>query len=558
MQQIPRFFKAYRVTIRVLFSYLWVGLLTQIFGEERMRETWEACHQRNAMRIEKTITELKGLFIKVGQTLSIMTNFLPEPLTRGLEGLQDAVPPHPYKAIEERFVQEFEKTPDKLYSQFEKVPIASASLGQVHRARLKDGTLVAVKVQYPEIDKIVTIDLKVLKRIFFLLHLFFPTYGLKEVYLEIADMVHQELDYQYEGKNLEVLKENFEKEEEFLFPDVFWEYSTSKVLTLRFMEGIKITDAEKLRMSGVDLRSLAEILICGYCKQIFIDGVYHADPHPGNLMVRIEEDGSVRIILVDFGAIARINPIMREGIRLFAEGLIKKDTHIIANSLRRMGFVAREDEEEAFDRLVEYFYSKFSGLKLENFKQLNLSQFQNIEDLLELKKLKISFRDLMSSFHVPRDWVLLERTLLLALGITSYLDPQLNPIEIILPYAERFVLEDKSLTDVVIGISKEVGLSYIMLPHEIQKTLKSLNRGELEIGNPDTRLQTKRMQVLFHQAIYAFLAVFGLGMGHWLSLEGEALLARYHYYGSAVFGALFLLSFFRNRASTLMKRKLRH
>jgi len=468
------------MTLEVMSSYLWLAFKTRIFGADRMRDKRIACHERNARRIEKTITELKGLFIKVGQTLSIMTNFLPAPLTSGLEGLQDDVPPHPYDEIKARFIQEFDKPPEEIYAHFDEEPIASASLGQVHKAQLPDGTLVAVKVQYPEIDKIVAIDLKAMKRIFFVLHLFFPGYGLKEVYLEIAEMVHQELDYQYEGKNLETLKANFADDENFLFPDVFWEYSTTKVLTMRFMEGIKINDTETLQDKGVDLRELASLLINGYCKQVFIDGVYHADPHPGNLMVHVAPDSAPKIILVDFGAIARISPQMRDGISQFAEGLIKKDTRVLANSLRRMGFVAREDEEEAFDILVEYFYSRLASIKIENFKNLDLSQLNNIDELLELKKLKISFRDLMSSFHVPRDWILLERTLLLALGLTTHLDPTLNPIEIILPYAETFVLKDRSLADVVMSISKEVGLSYLMLPHEIQKTLKAVNKLRLQ------------------------------------------------------------------------------
>jgi len=549
MRQIlaVRFFKAYRMTVQVMLSYIWLALKVRLFGPERMRDQREECHRRNARRIERTISELKGLFIKVGQTLSIMTNFLPGPLTAGLEGLQDDVPPHPYNEIRERFLQEFQKAPEDLFAEFDETPIASASLGQVHRARLSDGTSVAVKVQYPEIDKVVAVDLKAMKRIFFLLHLFFPGYGLKDVYREIAEMVKQELDYKYEGQNLERLRDNFKDDDNFLFPDVFWDYSTRKVLTLRFMEGIKINDTETLVAQGVDLRELATLLIHGYCKQVFIDGVYHADPHPGNLMVHVEADGRFRIILVDFGAIACINDQMREGITMFAEGLIKKDTRVIANSLRRMGFVARENEEEAFDQLVEYFYSRLSAVKIENFKELDFGNISNVEEILELKKLKISFRDLMNSFHVPRDWVLLERTLLLALGLTSHLDPTLNPIEIVLPYAETFVLKDKSLADVVVSISKDVALSYLMLPHEIQKTLKALNKGELQIRDREVQRQTERMTGVAHQFLYALISIAALGLGHWLARDGDVQLARYHYYGSAFFGVVFLLSMVRKR-----------
>jgi predicted unusual protein kinase regulating ubiquinone biosynthesis (AarF/ABC1/UbiB family) len=549
MHQAPavRLYKAYHMTFKVMMSYLWLGVKNKLFGDGRMRSVRELCHRRNARRIEKTISELKGLFIKVGQTLSIMTNFLPPALTEGLEGLQDDVPAHSYDEIEERFQQEFGKGPKEMFQDFEEAPIASASLGQVHRAKLADGTLVAVKVQYPEIDKVVAVDLRIMKRIFGLLHFFFPGYGMKEVYLEIADMVAQELDYQYEGKNLEEVKENFREDPDFLFPDVFWDHSTTKILTLRFMEGIKITEAKQLQAKGVDLRALAEMLIRGYCKQIFEDGVYHADPHPGNLMVQVRPDGSFKIILVDFGAIARINEKMKAGITLFAEGLIKKDTRILSNARRQMGFVAREDEEEAFDRLVEYFYSKLSSLKVENFKELNLQQFHNIEDLIELKKLNISFSDLMNSFHVPRDWVLLERTLLLALGLTSHLDPKLNPIEIILPYAETFVLKDKSLSDVVLGISKDVAMAYLMLPQEIQKALRLLNKGELAIKNPDVAAQSMRLVAVAQQAVYASIALVALGLGHYLHQSGSEILGRYHYYGAGTFSLIWLWAWVRGK-----------
>lgn len=542
-----RYWKAYRMTWSVLVSYLCLGLLSRFLGEARTRDFYQASHRRNARRIQETILELKGLFIKVGQTLSIMTNFLPEPLTQGLEALQDAVPPHPYAAIKERFRQEFSKTPEELFAEFEEEPIASASLGQVHVAVLKDGTQVAVKVQYPEIDQIVAVDLKALKRIFNLLHLFFPTYGLKEVYQEIAEMVLQELDYQYEGKNLELIRKNFAGDKRFLFPEVFWDYSSKKVLTLEFMEGIKVTDLGGLKQRQVNPRALATSIIESYCKQIFIDGVYHADPHPGNLMVRAAEAGSFQVILVDFGAIARISERMREGITVFAEGLIKRDTRMLANALRQMGFVAKENEEEAFNKLVEYFYTKLVSLRIENFQKLDLMQFQNIEDLLELKKLNISFRDLMGSFHVPRDWVLLERTLLLALGVTSQLDPHLNPIEIILPYVEQFVLKDRSLADALVQMTKEAGLSYLQLPHEIKKTLQSINQGNLTIRDRETRQQTKRLYILGHQFLYALLGLAALGMGHWWNLAGQAAMARYHYGGASFFGVILLISLLKNR-----------
>jgi predicted unusual protein kinase regulating ubiquinone biosynthesis (AarF/ABC1/UbiB family) len=278
MSRRLRFLKAYWSVFIILSSYFVLSLQKKLLGEGWAQDKTALVHRRNARRIERSILELKGLFIKMGQMLSIMSNFLPEALTQGLEGLQDSVPPHPYEAIEKRFQEEFGKNPRELFARFEDTPIASASLGQVHVAYLKDGTKVAVKVQYPEIDEIVKSDLKTLKRIFGLLHLFFPVYGLRSVYGEIAEVILRELDYNYEGKNLEVLKKNFETEADFLFPDVYWDLSSEKILTLRFMEGTKISYLDELKRQGIDSGVVARRIIHAYCKQIFIDGVYHADP----------------------------------------------------------------------------------------------------------------------------------------------------------------------------------------------------------------------------------------------------------------------------------------
>jgi predicted unusual protein kinase regulating ubiquinone biosynthesis (AarF/ABC1/UbiB family) len=542
-----RFLKAYRSALTILGSYLFLAVQKRILGEVWGKEKSLAVHRRNARRIERTILELKGLFIKVGQMLSIMSNFLPEALTRGLEGLQDSVPPHPYQAIETRFLEEFRRRPRELFADFEEAPIASASLGQVHVGRLPDGTKVAVKVQYPEIDDIVRSDLKTLKRIFGLLHFFFPAYGLRNVYQEIADVVIKELDYTYEGKNLETLKKNFEKENDFLFPDVFWEFSTSKILTLRFMEGIKVSAVEEFQKQGIDPSEVARKIIHAYCKQIFIDGVYHADPHPGNLLV--QKDGTVKIILVDFGATARISERMKHGITLFAEGLIKRDTRMLANAMREMGFVARQDSFEPFEQLVDYFYEKLSNIKIENFRKMDFSQFRNLEDLLELRKIKISFRDLMTSFHVPKDWILLERAMLLAMGLCAHLDPRLNPIEIVLPYVERFVLKDRTFAEVVIELIKEIGISYLQLPHEVQKTLRRLNEGALAIRSRDLPAHTRKLYILGHQVLYGFLSVSGLFLAvHWKQ-NGFEDYGKYAFYGAIAFGILLAGSILRNRAS---------
>lgn len=546
-----RLLYAYRLTFRVLASYLWLTILTKIFGSNRLQERRFACHRRNAQRIKTGFLELKGIFIKVGQTLSVMTNFLPEALLDGLEGLQDAVPPHDYEEIQERFRIEFDKTPDELYRSFDPTPIASASIGQVHRASLHDGTPVAVKVQYPNIGHIVAVDLKILRRIFGLLHLFFPTYQMKAVFAEIAQMIRAELDYQIEQQNLETIKSHFVGDEDFIFPDVYPEFSTHKVITLKYIEGIKVSHTDKLSELGIDLKAVATKIIHGYCQQIFVDGFYHADPHPGNILIVPGEEGRFQIALLDFGAVAQIDETMRQGMTHFIEGLIRRDTRQLANALRRMGFVARDNQDEAFDRLVEYFYEKFVGLKIENFSQLQLTDFHNLQDFVELKKLDISLRDLMGYFQIPNNWILLERTLLLALGLTAQLTPELNPVEIIIPYVEESILKDRSFKDIVLESTKDVGLAYLMLPREIEKTLKLLRQGQLKVQDPAQKHLGQAIIGTGERLTYGLLGIVGASLGQWWELQGQTQWAQWHYYGAGACGVLFsislLKSFFRRR-----------
>ncbi len=546
MTHTKRFWKAYTTFLSILASYFVFALWKKIVGEARLQEATERLHRKNARRIETAILELKGLFIKMGQMLSIMSNFLPPAFTEGLERLQDDVPPHPYEAIEKRFLEEFQKTPLEIFQKFEEAPIASASLGQVHVAYLKDGTKVAVKVQYPEIDAVVRDDLVILRRIFAILHLLLPAYGLKSVFEEISEVVLKELDYHVEAHNIEMFRKNFAGQDTILFPEVFPELSSKKILTQRFVEGFKVTSVPQIEKEGIDPHDVATRLIHAFCKQIFIDGHYHADPHPGNILIR-RSDGRLQIILLDFGATATISETMRRGITSFAEGLIRRDTKLLAAAMREMGFVARKDNFDPFEDLVEYFYSKLANLKIENFRKLNLSEIHNLEDILELKKLKISFKDLMNSFHVPKDWILLERTLLLAMGLCAHLAPTLNPIEIVLPYVEQFVLKDRTFTEMVVDLTKQVVLSYIQLPHELHKTLKRLNEGNLSVESKGLEKHTRQMYALGHQFLYGFLGLGLAGFSYYWREQGIEDWARYGLYGAGFFGAALLISFMRNR-----------
>lgn len=539
-----RFLKAYRVTFHVLFRYLGLLALKKVFKPARMEDRLQAAHRKTTRQIVRAILDLKGLYIKVGQTLSMMTNFLPPAFTEGLEELQDAVPPHPFASVEKRFVADFGKTPKEMFASFDETPIASASLGQVHIARLADGTKLAVKLQYPDIDAIVQADLKTIRKIFGILNFLFPHYGLKHVYDESSKMVVKELDFEIEGKNLEAIAANFKDQPDYVFPKVFWDYSSRRVLATEFIEGTKVSNLEGLKKIGADPREVAIRLIHSYCKQIFIDGIYHADPHPGNILVQ----AGPKVAMVDFGATATIRPEMKAGMTQFVEGLIKKDTRVISAAMKRMGFIAKEENEETFDKVVEYFYGKIRTVKIDNFKEIKIGDFQHLNDIFELQKMDISLKELATTFLIPQDWILLERTLFLMMGLVAHLDPRLNPVDIVIPYVEEYVLgKDKKITDLIVQTSKEIILSYVNLPTELQKTLKKLQEGKISFNDKSQRIASEKIVAGIHQLIYALFLIASLFAWHWFAGGPEADLAVYAKSASIFFGVLITGSFIKNR-----------
>ena len=195
-----RLFVAYFVTTQVALSYFMLSIARRFRRPEAIERLTQAKHRRNARRIEAAILRLRGLFIKVGQLISIMANFLPDAFREELERLQDQVPARPYRDIEARVREEFGgRGPSELFAEFSPEPVASASIGQVHRARLHSGEEVAVKVQYPDIEDMVRIDLQALRRIFKVLRWFMPDYGFDTIYREVSEMVTAELDFRLRG-----------------------------------------------------------------------------------------------------------------------------------------------------------------------------------------------------------------------------------------------------------------------------------------------------------------------------------------------------------------------
>jgi ubiquinone biosynthesis protein len=539
--QSYRFVRAYWTTFVVLGSYLWFAALSRAFGPTWADNHTADLHARNARRVERTIVELQGLFIKVGQLLSIMANFLPAQFRSGLEGLQDQVPPRPYREIAERIEHELEAPVGELFDRFCEAPLASASLGQVHEAWLKDGTHVAVKVQHRDIDEIVRLDLATIRRIMGIVTVFVPVQGIDAYYHQIRSMIEEELDFLREARNITRIAGNFAQQPKVRFPLPVDRLCTRRVMTTSFLEGLKVGDVAALDARGVDRPALARQIVQVFCQQIFVDGVYHADPHPGNMLV----GPAGELVLLDFGAVAELSPHMREGIPEFLEGVIRRDTEQIIKALRKMGFLARTDSADVSEKVIEFFHQRFQEeVKLDSFnlKDIKIDPQKGIESLIDLRKMNIGLKELSGAFHVPRDFVLLERTVLLLTGVCTQLDPEMSPMDVVRPYLQDFVLGSRDWAQIALDAAKEMALKALTLPEDLRKYLNRANRGEAEVRVKGIAQAAGLVYTGVRQLVYAAV---GLGAGYaalQLYLAGKVELARECGYGAAAMGGLLALS----------------
>ncbi len=543
-----RFIRAYSTTFVVLGSYLWTFFFGRVFGEQWLDKKLESVHARNAKRVMTTIVELQGLFIKVGQLLSVLANFLPAPFREGLASLQDSVPPRPTDEIKRRIERDLGKPVEKLFKSFQDEPIASASLGQVHEAYLFDGQRVAVKVQHADIDEIVRLDLTTIRRIMVIVSQFIAAKNLDVYYRQIKAMIEEELDFEREARNIIRISENFAADPEVVFPKPIATHSMRTVMTTTFVEGIKVGDTKRIDEAGIDRKALARKIVEAFCQMVFVDGVYHADPHPGNVLVGAKGE----LVLLDFGAVAELSPQMREGIPEFLEGVIRRDTDRLIRALKKMGFIARGQSEDVSERVVEFFHQRFQeDVKLESFnlKDIKLDPQKGLENLISLRRMNVGLKELSTAFHVPRDWVYLERTLLLLTGVCTELDPEMNPVDVIRPHVESFVLGNRDWAQIALEAAKDMALKAITLPDDLRKYLLRANRGESEIQVKGLARAADAVASSVRQLVLGLCAI-ALGFGSLqLFLNGHVVLARNVGWGALGVTFLLLISLaFRKRA----------
>jgi predicted unusual protein kinase regulating ubiquinone biosynthesis (AarF/ABC1/UbiB family) len=475
-----RFFRYRGRVVRVVILFFRVLLSYKLFAIRNIftpatirRELMKRQHSQMARMIRERMVRMRGILIKIGQFFSSRVDILPEEYTDELSKLQDQVPPAPFSDIVRRLTEELGPM-DEIFSAFTEIPIASASLGQVHRACLRDGDCIVVKVQYPGIDEVIAADMRALKYIIRILRVLYRQINLDVIYSEFSRIVAEELDYLLEGKNAETFARNFAKNERIKIPIVYWPYTTSKVLTLEYLEGTKITDLAEIDRLGIDKKETAHILAEAYAQMFFVDGFFHGDPHPGTIFVR----SGPSVILVDFGMVDRISARKKEELRRAFIAIVERDSLGLVRALVDMGFIPLTKDIQPLVVFVDRLLQKYRDISPGEFKAMDIEEIgRDIQQAVQLNP----------AIQIPNDFILLGRVVGMLNGLGSQLDPQTNIIEISAPYAKRFIQSEEMSAQGALKQVAGAARSLVKLPKMLHDLLVTTSRGELrvEIGSRD-------------------------------------------------------------------------
>ena len=329
---------------RVFFGYKLISLVERFKGFDWAEQRRRKHHLWGANEIYTTAVKNQGLLIKTGQFLSSRPDILPDEYIDVLARLQDELPPEPFDAIRREVERELGKPLDAVFASFDPQPIAAASLAQVHRAVLRDGRVAAVKVQYPNIQRLVDADLKNIAVFVRILNRLDRTLDFRFIAEEMAKMIPRELDFLNEGRNAEAIAANFAGVDDVVIPRIYWEHSTRRVLTMEFVEGIKVTDVEGLRKAGIDTAQVAKIIIVAFAEMMLRHGLFHADPHPGNLLVA----PGPKLVMVDFGQVKDVSPAFRFVFGQMTRALLTDNENALGRSFRDIGFRMKQDTEAGY------------------------------------------------------------------------------------------------------------------------------------------------------------------------------------------------------------------
>jgi predicted unusual protein kinase regulating ubiquinone biosynthesis (AarF/ABC1/UbiB family) len=500
-----------------------------IWWDRFWQDSTSRTRSNRAEWLVRNMLELGPTFIKVGQSLSTRVDLLPPEYISSLAQLQDKVPA--FSAKEARDIVELElgKPLYNLYRDFDEIPLAAASLGQVHRATLHTGEDVVVKVQRPGLKKLFDLDLLAVGRLLKFFRRYFDwtrKYNLEGIYDEFFTILYQEIDYVIEGKNADRFRANFEGYPRVVVPKVYWEYSTSTVLTLEYVPGIKINDRQALEACGLNPKEINQLGICCYLKQLLQDGFFHADPHPGNLAV----SPSGNLIFYDYGMMAEVKTMAKDQMVKTFFAVLRKDTNEVVDTLMSMGFIEPVGDMSPIKRMLKFVLDRFTE------RPVNINEFEQIKGEVVAIFEKQPFR-------LPPQMTYLLKSLTTLDGIARILDPEYNFTTAAQPFVKSIVLARgrNNMLGALAQQAKDFLVYQLNKPSRMEILLERLEerieRGELmiQVKSSEGDRTLKRINIAIKTLIYACLTGF-------LALVGAVLLVGTVYTGWAI--AVFMAASF--------------
>lgn len=429
--------------------------------------------RQQAIWIRETLLQLGPTFIKVGQLFSTRADLFPAEYVEELSKLQDRVPAFSYEKAKQIIEADFGKPLHELYRSFEPVPLAAASLGQVHRAELHSGETVVVKVQRPGLKRLFEIDLAILKGIaqYFQSH---PEWGRGRdwlgIYEECCRILWLEIDYLNEGRNADTFRRNFSREDWVRVPRVYWRYASPRILTLEYLPGIKISHYEAIEAAGLNRSRLAQLGAQAYLHQLLNDGFFHADPHPGNIAVN-PPDGS--LIFYDFGMMGEVQPVTRERLMQTFFGVAQKDAERVMWSLVELGALAKTNDMGPVRRSIQYI---LDNLMDQPFEEQSVAAIS--DDLYAIAY--------DQPFRFPATFTFVMRAFSTLEGVGKGLDPDFNFMEAAKPFADQLMNSGNSsdpngLLGELGRQAAQVGSTALGLPRRLEDTLDKLERGDVRV-----------------------------------------------------------------------------
>ncbi|MCB1188869.1 MAG: AarF/ABC1/UbiB kinase family protein [Leptospiraceae bacterium] len=547
---LSRFFIVYIFFLKKLVILLWHYKVLKLFlSPEKISLREERIFKDLGDDCKKIFLKLGGVYIKVGQFLSNLTHILPLSFIDALKDLQDRIPPHSFNEIKERFHNEIHQDITDVFPDIDRVPLAAASTAQVHTATLYNEKVV-IKILYPDIENLINKDLKTLKFVMKRLNRYLFRYEYKKIHKEIEVTIKSEMDLLKESRSITRMTELFAKEPNIIFPDVYPEFASMGVLVTRFVEGVKITEYPPTMGKNDKKSNIVDLLMRAYILMIFKYKFFHADPHPGNLIITPDE----KLCFVDFGAVCEVNESTTTSLRKIIMSAMTKDYFGVIEGMEEMGFFSSDANKDKLEKIARYAIENLKRFitNTEFFRNVSLEDLNAEDAYLFLKGINSSLSELLKIAHVPQNYVMLERVLGLLVGNIAYLDP----------YRTIFDYAEVHFESIVVGGTTlertweeegggEALANMISIPGDFHRALLAINRGRLSIKNADVEKQTEKTYILGHQFIYTAILIASIQFGNNFLDKGIIWLSYLFYFLGFSFSLILIVSFIKNRLSKM-------